>query len=117
MKVGEVAAQAGVSVRSVRHYERAGLVHAQRRPNGYREFDAGAVERVRAIRDLLESGFTVEDVLSLASCLQGAPGDCSCCSQTVAVYRDKLARIDQQVRMLTGLRERITQRIAQLEPC
>jgi MerR family copper efflux transcriptional regulator len=117
MKVGEVASRAGVSVRSVRHYERAGLLHASRRPNGYREFDAGAVERVRAIRELLESGFTVEDVLSLASCLQGSPGDCNCCSQTVAVYRDKLARIDQQVQMLTGLRERITQRIAQLEPC
>jgi DNA-binding transcriptional MerR regulator len=117
MKVGEVAASAGVSVRSVRYYERSGLLHAVRRPNGYREFDASAVERVRAIRDLLDTGFTVEEVRSLSSCLLGAtPGD-DCCAQTAALYRSRLARVDQQVRTLLQLRERITERIAVLEPC
>jgi len=117
MKVGEVASAAGVSVRSVRYYESAGLLFAERRANGYREFDPSAVERVRAIRDLLETGFTVEDVISLATCLQGAGGDCGCCSMTVALYREKLARINQQVQTLTAMRDRITERIAQLEPC
>jgi DNA-binding transcriptional MerR regulator len=117
MKVGEVAAAAGVSVRSVRYYESAGLLYAVRRANGYREFDASAVERVRAIRDLLETGFTIEDVVSLSTCLQGAPGGCDCCGMTVALYREKLARIEQQVQTLTAMRDRITKRIAQLEPC
>src|SRR5256885_241877 len=117
MQVGEVAARAGVSVRSIRYYERAGLVTATRRGNGYREFDAGAVERVRVIRDLLESGFTVAEVLSLSSCLQAADDDCGCCMQTVALYREKLAKIDAQLRTLTGLRGRVEQRMAALEPC
>jgi DNA-binding transcriptional MerR regulator len=117
MQVGQIAARTGVSVRSIRHYERAGLLHASRRPNGYREFDGSAVERVRAIRDLLGSGFTVEEILSLASCLQGGDTCAGCCSQTVALYREKLARIDQQVSTLLDLRRRIEDRISTLEPC
>jgi DNA-binding transcriptional MerR regulator len=117
MQVGEIAAMTGVSVRSIRYYERAGLLHAGRRPNGYREFDASAVERVRAIRDLLGSGFTVEEIVSLSSCLQGAESNARCCNQTVALYREKLARIDQQVSMLLELKRRIEGRISTLEPC
>jgi MerR family transcriptional regulator, copper efflux regulator len=117
MKVGEIAARTGVSVRSIRYYEQAGLLHASRRPNGYREFDPAAVERVQAIRDLLGSGFTVEEIASLASCLQGAEACASCCHQTVALYRDKLERIDRQVGTLLELRRRIEDRISLLEPC
>lgn len=117
MKVGEVAARTGVSVRAVRYYERAGLVDAARRENGYREFDASAVERVRAIRDLLETGFTVAEVLSLLPCIRGAADDTRCCTRTVALYRRKLARIDAQLRTLTLLRHRIEERVAGLEPC
>jgi DNA-binding transcriptional MerR regulator len=117
MRVGELAARTGASIRSIRYYEQAGLLAAVRRPNGYREFDGGAVERVRAIRGLLESGFTVEEILSLSSCLTASADDCDCCGQTATLYREKLAKIDLQMRTLAQLRERVTQRIAALEPC
>jgi DNA-binding transcriptional MerR regulator len=117
MRVGELAARTGASIRSIRYYEQAGLITAVRRPNGYREFQAEAVERVGAIRGLIESGFTVEEILSLSSCLQAAPDDACCCSQTAALYREKLAKIDGQVRTLMQLRGRIESRIAALEPC
>ena len=57
------------------------------------------------------------EVRSLAPCLEGAADDGSCCERTVALYREKLARIDAQVRTLTGLRHRIVERMAALEPC
>jgi DNA-binding transcriptional MerR regulator len=117
MRIGDVAERAGVSVRSIRHYEREGLVAATRRDNGYRDFDDSAVGRVRVVRDLLETGFTVAEVRSLAPCLDGAADDGRCCERTIALYREKLARIDAQVRTLTGLRHRIVARMAALEPC
>jgi DNA-binding transcriptional MerR regulator len=41
MQIGQVAAQAGVSVQTVRLYERLGLLtHVERRPSGYREYPA-----------------------------------------------------------------------------
>jgi len=117
MRVGELSASTGVSVRSIRHYERAGLLEATRRANGYREFDAVSVDRVRVIRDLIESGFTVDEIGSLASCLYDAARSASCCERTVSIYRNKLARIRQQMTTLNRLRDRIELRIAELEPC
>lgn len=115
MRVGEVSERTGVSVRSIRYYERAGLLRATRSANGYREFEAGVVERVRAIRNLLETGFTVSEIVSLSACLQAAPEDVRCSMQTLALYRDKLAQIDAQVRTLTTLRQRIRARISGLD--
>ena len=117
MRVGELSANTGVSVRSLRHYERAGLLEATRRANGYREFSATSVDRVRLIRDLIDSGLTVEEIGSLASCLYGALPSAGCCTRTVSLYRAKLSRIAQQVQTLTRLRDRIEHRIAVLEPC
>jgi DNA-binding transcriptional MerR regulator len=117
MQVGELSERTGVSVRSIRYYEQAGVLPATRRGNGYREFDPSAVERVRAIRNLLETGFNLEDVQSVATCLQGADTNTRCCSQTVSLYRDKLTQIDGQLQTLTELRRRIEERIATLEPC
>ena len=120
MQVGEISERTGVSVRAIRYYERAGLLPARRRENGYREFDPSAVERVRAIRDLLETGFTLADVTALAPCLlsaaDGATPGSDCGSRTAAMYREKLAKIDAQMRTLGQLRQRIEERLAEIEP-
>jgi DNA-binding transcriptional MerR regulator len=115
MRVSELAARAGVSVRMLHHYENAGLLHAVRLPNGYRDFAPSAVGRVQAIRDLLETGFTVAEVLSLAGCLQGS-GDGRCGQRTAAIYRQKLVKIEEQLGTLTRLRGTIKERLAQIGP-
>jgi DNA-binding transcriptional MerR regulator len=114
MQVGEIAEKTGASVRSIRYYEQSGLLTSTRRPNGYREFPESTVERVRAIRDLIEAGFTVEEVLSVASCLHAIGVNANCCEQTEALYREKIAKIDHQVDMLLQLRGRIEDRIEEL---
>lgn len=116
MRIGEIAERTGVSVRAIRYYEQAGLLPATREANGYRDFHPEAVERVRAIRHLLETGFTIEEVTSLASCLGSPAPDARCSAQTAAIYRDKLVRIDAQLDTLSQLRERIEAQIATLAP-
>lgn len=116
MRVGEIARETGASVRSIRYYERAGLLRAGRRENGYREFEPEAVARVKAIRHLLDTGFTIEEIGSLASCLDSEAPDPRCSAQAVAIYRDKLARIDVQMHTLAALRKRIEAQIDVLQP-
>ena len=113
MQVSELAERAGVTVRMIRHYENAGLLHAVRLPNGYRDFAPSAVERVGAIRDLLETGFTVDEVVSLAGCLQGS-GDARCGARTAAIYRRKLVKIEEQLATLGRLRRTIKARLAKI---
>ena len=114
MKVGEVATRAGISVRSVRYYERAGLISATRQTNGYREFDETAIALARAIRDLIASGFTIDEVRSLSSCLPATTTTADCCTQTAALYRNKLQQIDAQMRTLGAVRRRVEERLASL---
>ena len=48
LKIGQVAALAGVGVDTIRYYERLGLLPpAPRRSSGYRMFDATTVERIK----------------------------------------------------------------------
>ncbi|MEV0622062.1 MerR family transcriptional regulator [Nonomuraea sp. NPDC050404] len=64
MKIGQVAREAGVTVDTVRFYERRGILPAaERRPSGYRVFNATAVERIRMARALQELGFTLDEVV------------------------------------------------------
>jgi DNA-binding transcriptional MerR regulator len=64
MKIGQVAADAGVTVDTVRFYERRGVLPTpQRRPSGYREYEASTVERIRTARALQELGFTLDEVI------------------------------------------------------
>jgi DNA-binding transcriptional MerR regulator len=59
-RIGEVAAQAGVSVDTVRYYERRGLLpFVSRTHSGYRVFTAQAVERIRFIKQAQEIGFSL----------------------------------------------------------
>ena len=117
MQVGVLSAQTGVSVRAIRYYEQEGLLHATRRENGYRDFGAGTAERVRAIRDLLASGFTIDEIRSLGACLQGEARPADCCDQTASLYRAKLSQLDGRVETLTALRQRVASKIEELDPC
>ena len=116
MQVGELAERTGVSIRALRYYEESGLLPAKRETNGYRNFDEASVERVRVIKDLIDSGFTIEEIVSLASCLDGLFDETRCRHQTAELYRAKLAKLDGQLRTLTTLRERIVDRLATLTP-
>jgi len=64
MKIGQVAAEAEVTVDTVRFYERrAVLPPSQRRPSGYREYTSAAVEHIRLTRGLQQPGFTLDEII------------------------------------------------------
>jgi DNA-binding transcriptional MerR regulator len=64
VKIGQVAREAGVSIDTVRFYERRGVLPApERKPSGYRMFTEATVERIRMTRALQEMGFTLDEVI------------------------------------------------------
>jgi DNA-binding transcriptional MerR regulator len=64
MKIGQVAREAGVSIDTVRFYERRGILPAPaRRPSGYRVFTEAAVERIRMARALQNLGLTLDEII------------------------------------------------------
>jgi len=70
VRIGEVAAQAGVSVRALRYYEEQGLLAADRTASGQRRYPPGAVDRVRFIQNLYAAGLGSRAVLRILPCME-----------------------------------------------
>ncbi|MEN9581611.1 MAG: hypothetical protein RJA70_4620 [Pseudomonadota bacterium] len=64
--IGELARLTGVSAKTIRYYEQAGLVpEPKRAANGYRVYTDRAVHLLRFVKRARDLGFAVEDVSSL----------------------------------------------------
>lgn len=61
MRIGELARQVGLATSAIRFYEASGLLpEATRGANGYREYGADALERLRWIQLAQRLGFTLD---------------------------------------------------------
>jgi len=66
MLIGEMAERAGVSVQTVRYYERRGLLPSPRRtPSGYRRYDDADASQLTFIRRAKDLGFTLTEIREL----------------------------------------------------
>jgi len=91
LRSGELAAAAGVSVDTLRHYERRGLIEPARRlANGYRSYPRAAVSRVRLIQSALSMGFGLDE---LARILRARDGGRSPCQEVRALAAGKLEEV------------------------
>ncbi len=62
LRVGELAARAGVTVRALHHYEEVGLLSPSRTAAGHRRYDAADVERLQQITSLRALGLGLDGV-------------------------------------------------------
>ncbi|WP_437991598.1 MerR family transcriptional regulator [Sorangium sp. So ce145] len=89
LKVGDLARQTGLSVRTLHYYEEIGLLApSHRTASGHRMYSAGDVARLQQIKSLRELGFSLEQI---AACLD-QPGFSPL--QTVELH---LSRLREQI--------------------
>lgn len=111
MRIGDAAAAAGTTPRALRFYEERGLLPPPpRTPSGQREYGPAEVARVRAIRELLALGLTVEDLCGLADRIHLLVADprrrCAGGPESpgAGVVHRRLAALDAEIDRLTRLR-------------
>lgn len=64
IRIGELSVRAGVSIDSVRYYERRGVLSkAPRTASGYRLFGESDVKRLKFVRQLQALGFTLDEIV------------------------------------------------------
>jgi DNA-binding transcriptional MerR regulator len=68
VRIGELSRRTGVGVDTLRAWERRyGLLRPQRSPGGFRLYGTGEVERVRAMKALIDSGVSAAEAARLAA--------------------------------------------------
>lgn len=100
MKIGEVSKKTGLSIDTIRYYERRGLItRPQRRYSGYRIFEEKQVDELRFIKRAHQLGFTLSEIKQLMSLRQNCGRESSKVKQKVlGKYRqvnDKIQRLEK----------------------
>ena len=96
LTIGRLAQSSGVNLETIRYYERIGLMPAPRRTEGgHRVYDRTHVRRLGFIRRSRELGFSLNEIRTLLSLVDG--GDYTC-----AEVRD------MTLRHLADIRSKIT---------
>jgi len=105
MKIGEIAKQAGVTVDTVRFYERVGVLPAPARTeSGYRDYVPETVDRIRLTRELQGVGFTLSDAVDTLAAHDAGGATCESERWRLQAVLD---RVDAQLAELSALRGRI----------
>ncbi|HET6859410.1 MAG TPA: MerR family transcriptional regulator [Streptomyces sp.] len=108
MRIGEVAALAGVTTRAVRHYHHQGLLpEPSRLANGYREYGVRDAIELARIRRLTELGLGLDEVRDVIADDAGR--------ELVEVVRELDADLARQEVEIRRRRTRLTELLAQAE--
>ena len=111
MRVGEVAARAGVHVETLRYYERRGLLpQPEREPSGHRRYDGETVTFLRAIKEAQAVGFTLAEIAEYLKASRRSQ------SPSEALRVRMAAKIDEIDSRIAGLR-RMREELARVVGC
>ncbi|MGO4749583.1 MerR family transcriptional regulator [Streptomyces sp. NPDC000941] len=99
MRIGELAARAEVSVRSLRYYEEQGLLTSTRSASGQRHYTDDDVERVTLVQRLYAAGLSSRTIAELLPCVDAPSEENSDAAlERMAEEHDRLSRhIDELI--------------------
>ena len=110
MQIGQVAREAGVSVETVRYYERRDLLpRASRTHGGYRIFTEHTIDRVKFIKQAQELGFSLREISTLLS------ADGRDCVHVRDLLDVKLADLDTRINAMRIFRDRLVHYLTECE--
>jgi DNA-binding transcriptional MerR regulator len=111
LHIGEVALRSGVSVDTVRYYERRKLLPvAARSEGGFRLFWPETVGRVRFIKQAQELGFSLDEIAELLT-----SGGAEECRRVRDHLKIKLAEVDERIRLIRDFRKTLARHLAACE--
>lgn len=96
--IGQIAKKSGISVETIRYYEKEGLLEKpQRKESGYRQYNGDAINRLFFIQQAKELGFSLKEIGELLSIKSDAN---TLCSDVKHLAEGKLSDIQSKIKML-----------------
>jgi DNA-binding transcriptional MerR regulator len=109
MRIGQLAAQTGFSVRTIRFYEQSGLLPApQRTEGGYRVYDQDAVAQLRFVRSAQALGLSLAEIAEVLRVRdhRGPP-----CSYVAELIETHISAVETRIKQLAALRDELRTRL------
>ncbi len=105
MRIGQLATLTGVSVQTIRFYERRGLLKkVTRLASGYRSYSEDDIKQIRFIKRSQELGYTLVEIARLLDLKHEPPHNTV---QLRAIVETKLRHIEDNIRHLQQMREEL----------
>jgi MerR family transcriptional regulator, copper efflux regulator len=112
LRIGEVAASSGVSIDTVRYYEKRRLLpRAPRTEGGFRLFAPETIERVQFIKQAQDIGLSLEEIGQLLATGGGANE----CLSMRDLLRAKLSEIDERMELMRKFRQTLARHLSACE--
>ena len=106
MRIGDLANRTGLTVKTLRFYEQAGVLPAAARlPSGYRDYDQTALARLRFVKAAQVAGLTLSEIRQVIAVRDsdGPP-----CQHVTGLLDAHATDLDRRITELTSLRADIT---------
>lgn len=110
--IGEAARRAGVTVDTVRFYQRLGLVQVPARTvAGYRLFDETQIHNLKFVRHAQDLGFSLNEIRDLLALRQKPHA----CGEVRSILTHKLANVREKIRNLARLEAELAKALRNCE--
>ncbi|MFF4229864.1 heavy metal-responsive transcriptional regulator [Streptomyces sp. NPDC001820] len=102
MRIGDLATACGLTAKTIRFYEQAGLLHAPPRTSGgYRDYPSEAKSRLAFVRDSQSAGLTLAEIRSILALRDSGEAPCS---HVTNLIHEHLADIEKRMSELRKTR-------------
>ncbi|MFM9021764.1 MAG: MerR family transcriptional regulator [Sediminibacterium sp.] len=110
MLINELSKRTGISIHTIRFYEKSGLIKGKRdekvSSNNYFHYDEEAVKKLELVRDAKSVGFTISEISQLMDAWYNKKMSVA---QKLSVLEEKLLSIDNRIKQLKEMKKMINQ--------
>lgn len=114
MRIGELAKKSGLSIDTIRFYEKKGLIDVElfsRKSNNYRDYSEDSLERLMLIQQAKRLGFTLAEIQQW---IRDFESDQLTADEKQSILGQKLAQIDNQIEELQSMKAYLSAKLNSL---
>ncbi|WP_351231251.1 heavy metal-responsive transcriptional regulator [Streptomyces sp. NPDC002133] len=117
MRTGELAAASGLTAKTIRFYEDAGLLpEPPRTPGGYRDYPPQSAHRLAFIRDAQSAGLTLAEIRSILTLRDSGEAPCAHVTDLIEQHLADIERRMAELRKTRTALRGLAQRAAATDP-
>ena len=118
VQIGDLAKQAGVSVRAIRYYEELGLINPETHSvGGFRLYSEDSLKRLRVITRLKELGLSLMEIRQILLAKKIRSGDREAVRFLLKAFSDRLSDVESKIEALLRVKGELSNAISILRSC